>query len=193
MVFICAITTPIQPTMTTFEPPPLRTAPCAVTTLYLENHAWLRGWLAYRLRSWGHGVADDLAQDIFLRVLSNRDATQPDTLRQPRAYLARIANCVLVSWRRRHSLEQAWLEALAQVPEPEHPSPEQQSVILETLHEIDAVLDTLRPRVRQAFLMATLDGMKQKDIAQALNIALPTVKKYIHEGYLTCLSQMPDD
>ena len=135
----------------------------------------------------------DLAQDIFLRVLSNRDATQPDTLRQPRAYLARIANCVLVSWRRRHSLEQAWLEALAQVPEPEHPSPEQQSVILETLHEIDAVLDTLRPRVRQAFLMATLDGMKQKDIAQALNIALPTVKKYIHEGYLTCLSQMPDD
>lgn len=193
MVFICAITTPIQPTMTAFENPPLRTDPCAVTTLYLENHAWLRGWLAYRLRSWGHGVADDLAQDIFLRVLTSRDATQPDTLRQPRAYLARIANCVLVSWRRRHSLEQAWLEALAQVPAPEHPSPEQQSVILETLHEIDAVLDTLRPRVRQAFLMATLDGMKQKDIAQALNIALPTVKKYIHEGYLTCLSQMPDD
>lgn len=178
--------------MTPLDPSPLTTR-CAVTMLYTEHHAWLRNWLAYRLRSWGRGVADDLAHDIFLRVLVSREANTPETIVQPRAYLARIASCVLVSWRRRHSLEQAWLQALAQVPEPEHPSPELQSVILETLHEIDAVLDTLRPRVRQAFLMATLDGMKQKEIAHTLNIALPTVKKYIHEGYVACLSQMPDE
>ncbi|MCR7986674.1 helix-turn-helix domain-containing protein, partial [Pseudomonas aeruginosa] len=56
-----------------------------------------------------------------------------------------------------------------------------------------ALLDTLRPRVKQAFLMATLDGMKQKDIAQALGVALPTVKKFIHQAYVTCLSLMPDE
>ncbi len=82
---------------------------------------------------------------------------------------------------------------LATLPEPLQPSPEQQSVIVETLHEIDALLDTLRPRVKQAFLMATLDGMKQKDIAQALGVALPTVKKFIHQAYVTCLSLMPDE
>ena len=65
-------------------------------------------------------------------------------------------------------------------------------MIVETLHEIDALLDTLRPRVKQAFLMATLDGMKQ-DIAQALGVALPTVKKFIHQAYVTCLSLMPDE
>ena len=143
-----------------------------VATLYRENHAWLRNWLAYRLRSWGRGVADDLAHDTFLRILASRDGGQREAIRQPRAYLTRIANCVLVSWRRRQSLELAWLEALATLPEPLQPSPEQQSVIVETLHEIDALLDTLRPRVKQAFLMATLDGMKQKDIAQALGVAL---------------------
>ncbi|MNE78243.1 putative RNA polymerase sigma factor FecI [compost metagenome] len=100
---------------------------------------------------------------------------------------------MLVSWRRRQSLERAWLEALALIPEPLHPSPEQHSVILETLHEIDALLDTLKPRIKQAFLMATLDGMKQKDIALALKLAVPTVKKYIHEAYITCLSLMPDE
>ncbi len=120
-------------------------------------------------------------------------ASSPAAIRQPRAYLTRIANCVLVSWRRRQSLELAWLEALATLPEPLQPSPEQQSVIVETLHEIDALLDTLRPRVKQAFLMATLDGMKQKDIAQALGVALPTVKKFIHQAYVTCLSLMPDE
>lgn len=166
-----------------------------VATLYRENHAWLRNWLAYRLRSWGRGVADDLAHDtfLFLRILASRDGGQREAIRQPRAYLTRIANCVLVSWRRRQSLELAWLEALATLPEPLQPSPEQQSVIVETLHEIDALLDTLRPRVKQAFLMATLDGMKQKDIAQALGVALPTVKKFIHQAYVTCLSLMPDE
>ncbi|MCE7765578.1 sigma-70 family RNA polymerase sigma factor [Pseudomonas putida] len=173
--------------------PPNSTEPCSIETLYIENHAWLRNWLAYRLRSWGRGVADDLAQDTFLRVLASREGARVEPIRQPRAYLTRIANCVLVSWRRRQSLEQAWLEALLLLPEPECPSPELQCAILETLHEIDAVLDKLRPRARQAFLMATLDGMKQKDIAVALNIALPTVKKYIHEAYLACLTQMPDD
>ena len=48
---------------------------------------------------------------------------------------------------------------ISTLPEPLQPSPEQQSVIVETLHEIDALLDTLRPRVKQAFLMATLDGI----------------------------------
>ncbi|MBH9396704.1 RNA polymerase subunit sigma [Pseudomonas aeruginosa] len=165
----------------------------SVATLYLENHAWLRGGRAYRLRSWGREVGDALAQAPFLRILARPDAAQREAIRQPRAYLTRIATCVLVSWRRRQSLELAWLEALATLPEPLQPSPEQQSVIVETLHEIDALLDTLRPRVKQAFLMATLDGMRQKDIAEALDVALPTVKKYIHQGFLTCLSLMPDD
>lgn len=171
----------------------LRDASCDVTTLYLENHTWLRSWLAYRLQSWGRGVADDLVQDVFLRILTSQERLKADAIRQPRAYLTRLANCVLASWWRRHSLELAWLEALALLPEPLQPSPEQQSVIIETLHEIDAMLDRLRPVVKQAFLMATLDGMKQQDIARTLNIALPTVKKYIHQAYVVCLSQMPDE
>jgi len=79
--------------------PPNSTEPCSIETLYIENHAWLRNWLAYRLRSWGRGVADDLAQDTFLRVLASREGARVEPIRQPRAYLTRIANCVLVSWR----------------------------------------------------------------------------------------------
>lgn len=163
----------------------------AMHALYSEHHGWLQNWLRGKLGS--AADAADLAQDTFLRILASHDAAQREAIRQPRAYLTRIATCVLISWRRRQSLELAWLEALATLPEPLQPSPEQQSVIVETLHEIDALLDTLRPRVKQAFLMATLDGMRQKDIAEALDVALPTVKKYIHQGFLTCLSLMPDD
>lgn len=165
----------------------------AIATLYLENYAWLRNWLDYRLRSWGRGLADDLAHDVFLRMLSSKNSSQHDAIQQPRAYLTCLANCVLVSWRRRQSLEASWLQALRELPEALQPCAEQHWIILETLHEIDAMLDSLKPRVRQAFLLATLDGMKQKDIARQLKVALPTVKKYIHQAYLTCLSLMPDD
>ncbi len=171
--------------------------PCAerdrIAALYIENHAWLRGWLAYRLNSWGRGAAEDLAHDTFLRILSSRAGAPREAIQQPRAYLTTVAKGVLVSWMRRQTLERAWLDALAALPQPQHPSPEQQSVILETLHEIDAMLDTLKPRVKQAFLMATLDGMKQQEIAQALNMAVPTVKSYIRKAYLACLSLMPDE
>lgn len=164
-----------------------------VAVLYAENHAWLRNWLAYRLHSWGASVADDLAHDTFVRILAGRADARREPIQQPRAYLTTVAKGVLFSWMRRQTLERAWLDALAALPGPQHPSPEQQGIILETLHEIDAMLDTLKPRVKQAFLMATLDGMKQQEIALALKVAVPTVKSYIHKAYLACLCLMPDE
>ncbi|MGH8816960.1 MAG: sigma-70 family RNA polymerase sigma factor [Achromobacter pestifer] len=174
--------------------PPLPSAERdSVAALYIENHAWLRNWLAYRLNSWGSSMADDLAHDTFVRILASRAGTRRESIQQPRAYLTTVAKGVLFSWMRRQTLERAWLDALATLPEPQHPSPEQQSIILETLHEIDAILDTLKPRVKQAFLMATLDGMKQQEIAQALGVSVPTIKSDIHKAYLACLSLMPDE
>ena len=179
--------------MTTPSPPLHAPQRDSITALYIENHAWLRNWLAYRLHSWGAGMADDLAHDTFVRILANRSDARREPIQQPRAYLTTVAKGVLFSWMRRQTLERAWLDALAALPEPQHSSPERQSIILEALHEIDAMLDTLKPRVKQAFLMATLDGMKQQEIARALKVAVPTVKSYIHKAYLACLSLMPDE
>lgn len=164
-----------------------------VETLYLQHHAWLKNWLMYRLRSSEKYFAADLTQDTFVRILDSCSHQRLQALREPRAYLCTVAHGVLVSWLRRRSLEHAWQEALASLPEPLAPSAEQQYIILETLHEIDTMLDTLKPRVKQAFLMATLDGLKQQEIAQILNVSVPTVKSYIHKAWLSCLSLMPDD
>lgn len=138
-------------------------------------------------------MTNDLAHDAFLRIFASRDDGQCNAIRQPRAYLIHIANCALVSRCHHRLLEPAWLGALATLSEPLQPPPEQQSMAVETLYEINALPDTLRSRVRQAFLIATLDGMKQKDTAQALDVALSTVKKSIHQAYMTCLSLMSDE
>lgn len=79
----------------------------AVQSLYQTHHQWLCGWLRQRL-----GCVDnaaDLAQDTFIRVITQRKATE---LREPRAYLSTIARSLMIDMFRRRYLEQAYLETL---------------------------------------------------------------------------------
>ncbi|KPC54188.1 sigma-70 family RNA polymerase sigma factor [Amantichitinum ursilacus] len=152
------------------------------SALYGEHHAWLAGWLRRKL---GNAAdAADLAHDTFVRVMAGRDLT---SVIEPRAFLTTVAKGVLVNWYKRQALERAWLEALAQLPEAQMPSPEQRYVMLETLHALDAMLDALPPLVKRAFLLAQLEGRKYEAIAAELRVSLITVKRYIKQAYLQCL------
>ncbi|QNK69231.1 sigma-70 family RNA polymerase sigma factor [Variovorax sp. PAMC26660] len=160
-----------------------------IQALYCDHHGWLQSWLRKKL---GNAFdAADLAQDTFLRILTAPEHTpekQGDwQLREPRAYLTVVAKRLLVNLYRRRSLEQAYLEALSALPEPQAPSPEQQAIILETLQEIDAMLDGLALPVRQAFLMAQLEGLDYAQIATRLSVSERTVKRYMAEAMARCI------
>jgi RNA polymerase sigma-70 factor (ECF subfamily) len=157
------------------------------TALYSQHHSWLQRWLCVKLGN--ASDADDLAQDTFTRILGRADLA---ALHEPRAFLTTVAKGVLVNWYQRQALERAYLEALAALPEPTTISPEQRLLILETLHVIDAMLDALPPKVKQAFLMAQLDGMGYADIAAHLNLSLITIKRYMKQAFLQCLLAMED-
>lgn len=157
------------------------------SALYRQHHSWLQRWLRVKLGNTND--ADDLAQDTFTRILGRADL---GALHQPRAFLTTVAKGVLVNWYQRQALERAYLEALAALPEPTVISPEQRMLILETLHDIDAMLDALPPKVRQAFLMAQLDGVGYADIAAHLGLSLITIKRYMKQAFLQCLLAMED-
>jgi len=155
----------------------------AVHGLYRDHHGWLDGWLRRKL---GNACdAADLMHDTFVRVLRHR--AELARVREPRAYLTTIAKRLLLNHYRRRSLEQAYIEALAALPEPQAPSPEQQLLILEALHEIDAVLHALPARVREAFLLAQLEKLAYDEIARRLDVSVRTVQRYIVQGYEQCL------
>lgn len=156
-----------------------------VQALYCAHHGWLQGWLRRRLGN-RHDAAD-LAQDTFVRLLRLDQEQRPQELTRPRAYLAAIANRLMLNLYRRRSLESAYLEILAQLPETQVPSPEYGLQILEVLHELDAILARLEPKVRQAFLMAQLMGSSQQDIARHLDVSVRTVQRYITTAYAECI------
>ncbi len=157
----------------------------AVNVLYSDHHDWLVRWLRSRLGC-AHNAAD-LAQDTFTRLLASRNAT---IVCEPRAYLTTIAKGLMVNWYRRQALERAWLDALAHMPEAEAPAPEQHLIILETLHEIDEMLDSLAPKVRQAFLLSQIEGLKYEAIAEQLGVSLGSVKRYMQQAFRQCLILM---
>jgi len=153
----------------------------SVEGLYLVHRRWLTEWLRSRLGC--PDTAADLAQDTFIRLLTAREIAP---IREPRAFLTTVAKRVLFNHYRRQDLERAYLEALSQMPKPLAPSEEHRAIILQTLLELDALLDGLPVLVKRAFLLAQVDGLGYQDIADELGISLATVKRYLHKAAMRC-------
>ena len=162
--------------------PPHNTQPCAdIQALYIDHHGWLQNWLCKKLGCSSN--AADLTHDTFLRLLTKKD---PIVVRESRALLVTIARSVLSNHFRRQKLERAYLEVLSSLPEHVMPSLEEQAILLETLLELDRLLDGLAADVRQAFLWSQLDGLAHSEIAGRLNISVTTVKRYIVKAGVQC-------
>ncbi|MDR7048442.1 RNA polymerase sigma-70 factor (ECF subfamily) [Duganella sp. 3397] len=156
----------------------------SVESLYREHRPWLTAWLRARL---GHcsDRAADFAQDTFVRILQSGACVAEVT--QPRSYLATIARGLMIDHFRRHDIEQAYLAELALVPPPLQPSLEERAILLETLLTIDRLLADLGPKVRQAFLLAQVEGLDQATIAAQLGVSVSSVKKYMQQAVVQCL------
>ncbi|MBG6286630.1 MULTISPECIES: sigma-70 family RNA polymerase sigma factor [Pseudomonas] len=157
----------------------------SVGMLYRDHHGWLRGWLRQRLND--SADAADLAQDTFVRVLMAKSA---GVIREPRHYLQTIARGLVIDLYRRRSLERAYLEALALLPEAVQPSLEEQALLLEALTEIDRMLDGLGQKTRQAFILSQLEGLTYSQIAERLGISIRTVNKYMAKAMEHCCLAM---
>ena len=152
--------------------------------LYVDHQGWLNGWLRRQLGC--SQSAADLAQDTFVRVLGRPHEVQG--LREPRAWLTSIAHGLVVDHVRRQDVERAYLEVIAQLPEPQAFSPEARLALMETLLALDALLDGLNPKARSAFLMSRLEDMSYPEIAASLGVSLSSVEKYMAAAIRHCLA-----
>lgn len=155
-----------------------------IHTLYSEHHGWLHGWLSRKL---GNACdAADLAHDTFLRLMVRQ--TPRSLGLEPRALLTHIAKGLVIDRWRRQDVERAYLETIAHLPAQDVPSPETRFLILEALQRIDALLQEMPAKTREAFLLSQLDGLTYQAIADRLSVSLITVKRYMRDAFVACLS-----
>ena len=156
----------------------------AISNLYSEHHGWLFGWLRRKLGCAQN--AADLAQDTITRILNARESVA--TLREPRAFLSTTARRLIIDQVRRKQIENAYLQELALTAQALEgfQSPEQILTTLEALEHIAFILEGMQDKVRQAFVLYYLDGLKQSEIARQLALSDRTVRKYLIQALLHC-------
>jgi RNA polymerase sigma factor (sigma-70 family) len=154
----------------------------AVHTLYQDHHSWLQSLLRKRLGN--RDDAADLAHDVFMRVLCSPVSTHD--IREPQRYLATLARGITADFFRRRTLERAYLDYLAVVPEALAPSAEEQAAVRQALLEVDRMLDGLRPKVREVFLLAQFEELTYPEIARRLGISLRTVSNHLTRALEHC-------
>lgn len=157
-------------------------------------HKWrkpIRSWLGHRA-SVPSAEVDDLAQEVFERLLRYSDVTAVDN---PQGYLFRIAANVANEWRERARVKRphdnSWLDDLLidHDHEPENILAHEQ--IDARVHE---AVDTLPPRQREILILHVEHRMTYKQIAQVRGLTYRIVLRELTRAYSTLRMQFrPED
>lgn len=156
-----------------------------LAVLYTDHHGWLVHWLRRKLGC--SEQAADLAQDSFVRILASQ--VNPLLLREPRAYLTRIATRLVIDSVRRRQVEQAWYESWIGVhgnAAGSEPAAEALVEMLDLLLAMTRMLEGLPEKPRKAFLWSRLKGVPYAEIAARLDVSVARVKQYIARVLLHC-------
>ena len=156
-----------------------------VEQLYKNHHSWLHKWIRQKIGC--HDTAADLAHDVFLRIISRKNTITLDSFAGAQRYLRTIGNGLCVDMWRKKAIEQAWLESVTHQPQQLAISAEQHTLIVETLCEIDQMLQRLPTKVANAFIMSQIDGLTYQQIALKFEVSVRMVKKYMARAMLECV------
>jgi len=126
--------------------------------------------------------ADDLAQEVYLRLL-RRTSTEP--VLNARAYVYRVASHVLAEFQTQGAIDQnsvtfdsEMLERIGSEPF-EAQELDELAERLDMQRELERVLNELPPTHRCVFLLHKRDGLSHSEVAKALSLSIHTVEKYL--------------
>lgn len=149
----------------------------------------VRHWLSRRAAV-PAAELDDLAQEVFLRLLRYSEKT---VVENPFGYLLRIAGNVASEWRERARVskphDQAWLDDLLIESEQE---PENSVSQAGTDANVQAAVDKLPPRQRQVLLLRVNEGLTYKQIAERLDLSPRVVLRDLSRAYSQLRMRLED-
>jgi RNA polymerase sigma-70 factor (ECF subfamily) len=133
-------------------------------------------------------IAEELAQDVFVRVYRSRERYQPEA--KFTTWLFRITTNVALNWRRDSRYENCHVRLDdRELPKLELRSkdPNLEDVLLEQSRamEIRKAVDTLPAKQLAAVLMHKYEGMDYAQIATVLNCSIPALKSILFRAYQT--------
>jgi RNA polymerase sigma-70 factor, ECF subfamily len=131
-------------------------------------------------------AAEDLAQEVFLKVHRSADRYQPTA--RFKTFLYRIAsNHCLNELRKGEHAARRREEADAGAAEPDDlpaggATPEEAAVAASLARQVEALVARLPEKQRAAFVLARLEGLSSEEVAEALDTSVSAVKSLVHRA-----------
>ena len=127
------------------------------------------------------GDIEDLRQDVYLRVC---EAAQEEYPAQVKPFVLATARNLLINRARRERVVP--IEAIAD-PETlnlpaDVPGPDRTVVARDELRRLQAAIDHLPPRCREAIVLGRIEGLNGREIAERMGIAERTVSEHLAKG-----------
>jgi RNA polymerase sigma factor (sigma-70 family) len=145
---------------------------------------WRSRWNRSLFRFLGRRVRaavdiEDLAQETYLRLLRARDL---GAVRNPQAYLLRVAGNVVIEWRQ----HQPRPESIVMIEDDmvaDDASPDFELEAEVSQQRLEQVLAGVSATMRAVLLLRLRDERSCQDIAKDLGITVRQVRRYVARGY----------
>lgn len=124
-----------------------------------------------------HEDAEELVQDIFVKVWENR--SELDENQSFNSYLFTIAKNNILNHFRKKAHQQSYIEYIKQHTKLIHTKTEDDIIYSELDAQTKKVIDQLPSRRRKIFLLSREQGYNNEEIAKRLNISKKTVENQI--------------
>ena len=124
---------------------------------------------------------DDLCQDVYVRIF---EAAQKQLPQPVRPFVFTVARNLLIDRIRKDQIVPietvADLESLAVGAD--QPGPDRTVMAREELRRLQAALDRMPQRCREAVVMKKIEGLSMREIAARMGISFKTVDRHLADG-----------
>jgi len=124
---------------------------------------------------------EDLRQDVYVRICEFAQKEIPDPAKP--FILATARNLIIDRLRREQIVP---IEIIADIDllglAADTPGPERSTVARDELRRLQAALDSLPPRCREAVALGKIDGLSGREIATRMAVSEATVSEHIDKG-----------
>ncbi len=142
--------------------------------LWEEFNSELRRFILSRISD--HSVADDILQDVFIKI-----HTKIDTLKDHkklRSWMYQITRNTIIDYYRKHKDTFELPETLKEIED----ETQDDAVMNELASCVKPFIDSLPDTYREALQFTEIEGMTQKDLGERLGISLPGAKSRVQRG-----------